>query len=191
LTSGRLARATACPQLRAISRATYSHTEAGELIATEVALANDAAAIVCVAEGEARTFRTHQSAPVHVLSHSVELANATPDFCERAGFLSLAVCWNLKPLIVWVCSGLCNRVGRRFEHTGRTPLCRLWAICTRSRRSRGPGVQLLGPATDLRPHYDSARVFIGPMRFGASIPIKIIEATAAGLPTAGTRLMAH
>ena len=29
------------------------------------------------------------------------------------------------------------------------------------------------------------------MRFGASIPIKIIEATAAGLPTAGTRLMAH
>ena len=57
----------------AIDGHAYSHTEAGELIATEVALANDAAAIVCVAEGEARTFRTHQSAPVHVLSHSVEL----------------------------------------------------------------------------------------------------------------------
>jgi len=170
----------------------YSHTEAGELIATEVALANDADAIVCVAEGEARTFRTHQSAPVHVLSHSVELANATPDFCERAGFLF---------------------IGRLLERETPNWLGLQWFIqqcwpAVRASRPdaalsvvghlhpdhavlEAPGVRLLGPATDLRPHYDKARVFIGAVRFGAGIPIKIIEATAAGLPTAGTRLMAH
>jgi glycosyltransferase involved in cell wall biosynthesis len=53
------------------------------------------------------------------------------------------------------------------------------------------GVRLCYSVTDLRPLYDIARVFLAPIRFAAGIPIKILEATAAGLPTAGTLLMAR
>ena len=55
----------------------------------------------------------------------------------------------------------------------------------------GPGIHLLGPVADLKPLYASARVFVAPIRFAAGVPIKVLEATAASLPTAGTRLMAR
>jgi glycosyltransferase involved in cell wall biosynthesis len=53
------------------------------------------------------------------------------------------------------------------------------------------GVRLVGPVADLRPLYDAARVFVAPVHFAAGVPIKILEATAAGLPTAATSLMAR
>ena len=55
----------------------------------------------------------------------------------------------------------------------------------------GPGINLLGPVEDLTPLYDSCRVFVSPVLYAAGVPIKIIEATAAGLPTAASRLMAR
>jgi SAM-dependent methyltransferase len=53
-----------------------------------------------------------------------------------------------------------------------------------------PGVRLLGQVEDLRPLYDRARLFVSPIRFSAGIPIKVLEAAAAGLPVVGTELMA-
>jgi O-antigen biosynthesis protein len=176
----------------AIDGRTYSVAEAEALIGAEIAVAEGADAIVCVNESEADTFRTRQSAPVYVLSHSVEPADVAPSFRERAGFLF---------------------IGRLLEREAPNWLGLRWFIreCWPAIRAsqpkavlsvvghlhpdhadlEAPGVRLLGPARDLRPHYDAARVFIAPIRFGAGIPIKILEATAAGLPTAGTRLMAH
>jgi glycosyltransferase involved in cell wall biosynthesis len=46
-----------------------------------------------------------------------------------------------------------------------------------------PGVQFLGPVADLGPVYDSARVFVAPIQFAAGVPIKMLEAIGAGLPT--------
>src|SRR5262249_51574130 len=127
-----------------------------------------------------------------VLSHSVKLADVTPHFSERVGFLFvgrllerespnwLGIQWFVRecwPVIrAYRADAVLSVVGHL--HHDHADL-------------EAPGVSLLGPATDLRPHYDSARVFISPVRFGAGIPIKILEATAAGLPTAGTRLMAR
>lgn len=54
-----------------------------------------------------------------------------------------------------------------------------------------PGVRLLGPVADLQPAYDAARVFIAPVHFAAGVPLKVIEAGAAGLPVVGTELMAR
>ena len=53
------------------------------------------------------------------------------------------------------------------------------------------GVRLVGPVADLHPLYDAARVFVAPVQFAAGLPITILEATAAGLPTAATSLMAR
>jgi glycosyltransferase involved in cell wall biosynthesis len=55
----------------------------------------------------------------------------------------------------------------------------------------GPGVRLLGAVADLGPIYDAARVFVAPVHFAAGVPLKVIEAGAAGLPVVGTHLMAE
>ena len=49
----------------------------------------------------------------------------------------------------------------------------------------GPSVVALGLVDDLRPHYDSHRIFVAPTRFGAGIPLKVHHAAAAGLESGG------
>lgn len=52
-----------------------------------------------------------------------------------------------------------------------------------------PNVDLLGPVTDLAPLYARHRVFVAPTRYGAGIPVKVLEATSYGLPVACTDLL--
>ena len=42
-----------------------------------------------------------------------------------------------------------------------------------------PAVEVVGSVDDLSPYYERARILVGPTRFGAGIPIKILEAAAA------------
>jgi glycosyltransferase involved in cell wall biosynthesis len=51
------------------------------------------------------------------------------------------------------------------------------------------GYEVTRPVVDLLPAYDAAMLFIAPTRYAAGIPIKIIEASAAGLPVVATRLL--
>jgi SAM-dependent methyltransferase len=53
-----------------------------------------------------------------------------------------------------------------------------------------PGVQLLGQVKDLQSLYNRARVFVAPLQFASGIPIKVLDAAAAGLPIVATNLMA-
>lgn len=52
-----------------------------------------------------------------------------------------------------------------------------------------PFVKLLGALPSLEYCYDSSRVFVAPIRFGAGISIKVIEAAANGIPTVITPLL--
>jgi glycosyltransferase involved in cell wall biosynthesis len=52
------------------------------------------------------------------------------------------------------------------------------------------GINIAGPVDDLTPFYNAARVFVAPIRFAAGVPTKIVEASAVGLPTVATTLMA-
>jgi GT2 family glycosyltransferase/glycosyltransferase involved in cell wall biosynthesis len=54
-----------------------------------------------------------------------------------------------------------------------------------------PHIKLHGSVTDLRPLYDSSRVFIAPTRFAAGTPYKIYEAAGHGLPCVATDLLAR
>jgi glycosyltransferase involved in cell wall biosynthesis len=166
--------------------------EAEDMIAEEVALATEADAIVCVSDLEADVFRARLGTPVHVLSHPTEPRRDASGFTGRDGFLF---------------------VGRLLEHDSPNWrglswfLCEVWPLIRAQLPSatlviaghlhtdhddlEGPGVRLIGAVEDLQPLYDSARVFLAPIRFAAGVPIKILEATAAGLPTAATPLMAR
>jgi len=48
-----------------------------------------------------------------------------------------------------------------------------------------------GDLKDLRELYESRRVFVAPIRFGAGIMLKIVEAMAAGLPCVVSAIGAH
>jgi GT2 family glycosyltransferase/glycosyltransferase involved in cell wall biosynthesis len=158
----------------------------------EVELTEGSSAIACVNEAEAEFFRARKAAPVYVLGHPAEVRLGTPGFADRKGFLFVGrllerdspnwqdlawfarECW---PLIrVSIPDAVLTVAGNL--HPDHAEL-------------EGAGICLLGAVDDLRPLYDTVRVFVAPVRFAAGIPIKIIEATASGLPTAGTRLMAR
>jgi GT2 family glycosyltransferase len=164
------------------------------LISTEVHLAAGTDAVICVTQAEADVFRSRMPAttPIYTLSHPTVLAPDAPGFSQRSGFLF---------------------VGRLLEHetpnwTGLSWFIReCWPLVRRALPDatlsvaghlhpvhvelKAPGVNLYGPVADLRPLYDAARIFLAPIRYSAGIPLKILDATAAGVPVAGTRLMAH
>jgi len=52
------------------------------------------------------------------------------------------------------------------------------------------GADVLGRVADLSTLYDRHRVFVAPHRFAAGIPYKIIEASAFGLPSVASSLLA-
>jgi glycosyltransferase involved in cell wall biosynthesis len=52
-----------------------------------------------------------------------------------------------------------------------------------------PGVEIVGRVKNLAPWYEQTRLFVAPTRFAAGIPLKIVEASAYGLPTIMTPLL--
>jgi GT2 family glycosyltransferase len=53
------------------------------------------------------------------------------------------------------------------------------------------GITFAGFAKDLLPHFEKARVFVAPMRYGAGVKGKIIEAMSYGLPVVTTSIGAE
>ncbi|HUD60146.1 MAG TPA: Hint domain-containing protein [Acetobacteraceae bacterium] len=56
------------------------------------------------------------------------------------------------------------------------------------RRGALPGLELVGPVERLDKVYDSARLTVAPLRYGAGIKAKVIESLAAGVPCVGTNI---
>ena len=150
--------------------------------------------VTCVTEAECAMFRHHLAPglPLYRLAHAAGEAAAAPGFAPRRGFLFIGrllereapnwrgLSWFLRECWPLVRQALPDAeltvVGQL--HADHAALAKL-------------GVRLLGPVEDLQPLYDAARVFLAPVQFAAGVPIKIVEATAAGLPTACTTLMAR
>ena len=54
-----------------------------------------------------------------------------------------------------------------------------------------PRVRMVGSAADLAPLFDAHRVLVAPTRFGAGVPVKVLDAAASGIPVAATALLAQ
>ena len=59
------------------------------------------------------------------------------------------------------------------------------------RRLAGPGVEVVGPVDDLRPHLAAAAVVVVPLRIGGGTRLKIVEAMAMGKAIVSTSLGAE
>jgi glycosyltransferase involved in cell wall biosynthesis len=60
-----------------------------------------------------------------------------------------------------------------------------------SRFAGHPSIKILGPAGDLTPFYNAARVFVAPTRFAAGTPYKLYETASHGLPCVAGDLLAR
>ncbi|MGH2872768.1 MAG: glycosyltransferase family 4 protein, partial [Solirubrobacteraceae bacterium] len=56
------------------------------------------------------------------------------------------------------------------------------------RAHAGPGVTIVGPVDDLRPHMSAAAVVVVPLRLGSGTRLKILEAWAMARPVVSTAL---
>ena len=56
---------------------------------------------------------------------------------------------------------------------------------------KSPTVHVLGAQEDLRPLYETARVFVVPTRYAAGLPFKAYEAAAFGLPLVVSEIIAQ
>lgn len=54
-----------------------------------------------------------------------------------------------------------------------------------------PGVTVAGHVAEIAPYYDQARLMVAPLRFGAGIKGKVLDAMAHGLPVVGNEIAAE
>ena len=73
----------------------------------------------------------------------------------------------------------------RLEIVGRDPTPELRAIA-----ARAPATTVTGFVDDVRPHLEAASVFAAPLRFGAGIQNKVLEAMAMSVPSVTSTLAA-
>jgi GT2 family glycosyltransferase len=166
--------------------------EVDRILNGEIGLAERADAIICVTEAEAKAFQERHLTPVYVLGHSTEPRFDAPGFEGRRGFLFVGrlleqqapnwrgLKWFIREVWPLIRSKLPDAILIVAGH--------LHPDCS---ELEALGVRFVGLVADLRPLYDAARVFVAPVQFAARVPIEILEATAAGLPTAATSLMAR
>ena len=164
-----------------------SYTKA---IDDEVAIGKYADAITCVSVAESFEFSKRLPATVSVLNHSISATENIAPFQDRNGFLfvgrlleanapnRLGLAWFVKHVWPLIRQTIPNATLQVVGHI--TPV---------HSDIISEGVVVRGAVADLSEVYSQARVFIAPIQFAAGIPIKIIEAAAAGLPVVGTTLM--
>lgn len=161
----------------------------------EATIAADADAIVCISEQEAEFFRSRTTAPVVV--NPPLLSASSPSgagFDERdamvfvAGWGAGADSPNADGLI-WFVREVLGRVRARLEHatlvvTGANPPANV-------RRLASDAVRLVGSVEDLGELYGRARLVVVPLRYGAGVKLKTVEALQHGVPVVATSVGAE
>jgi glycosyltransferase involved in cell wall biosynthesis len=150
-------------------------------------------AIATVSEAERRVIAEHVARPVVVLSLPATVVAAPRTPGERSGALFVG---SLSPAdspngdgLRWLLREAWPRLAggaERLTVIGRGGEAGGWAGPL-----AGPGVRLLGSVADLAPHYAGARCFVAPLRYGAGIPLKVVDAVRHGVPVIATPLVAE
>ena len=167
--------------------------EKKRIISGELALSDDASAVITVSEAEAELFREHGRDQVVVLGHGLEPAPDPAPFDSRRGLLFVGALKdehspNVDSLLWFVCNAL-PLIERDIPEVellvaGIAAAPSLVSI----ERSN---IHMKGRLESLDAVYRDCRVFIAPTRFAAGIPHKVHEAAANGVPAVVTPLLAR
>jgi O-antigen biosynthesis protein len=162
------------------------------LAAVEVMAARRADIVVTHSPAEAELLRREIGfGKVHVVPFAVPSRRQRRPFTERQGIAILSnfehapnpdavhyLARDILPL-VWATDPtlICKIVGHGW-HTGRLP-------------ALDPRIEMIGEVADLDDVFDTVRLTVAPLRFGAGIKGKVLDSFAAGLPCVMTPIAAE
>ena len=169
-----------------------------ESVRKELTLLDSADSIILVSDGEVRTVQEERRAfglpelpNIHVIGHGIEPVPRTPPFEGREDILFVGAFHGEdtpnEDAMLYFIDEVLPRVREQLD-------CRLLIAGPNppvSLRERdGDTVKVLGFVEDIRPLYESAKVFVIPHRFAGGIAWKLSETMAMGLPSVCTPLIA-
>ncbi len=163
-----------------------------QMIRTEVNLAANADVVITVSEKERQLFLKFGVASSQVLGHVVDVKQTPASFEERKDILFVggilghptpnedAVLYFVKEILPLVRA----KLNCELFVVGENKVQALWDLAS-------DHVHITGRVDDLTPYYNKCRLFIVPTRYSAGIPLKLIEASAHGLPAVVTPITAE
>lgn len=169
--------------------------ELTQMRALEAEIARNADAIVCISEDEAGLFRPHTTRPVLVNPPQLVGAAQTPPALGARAGVGFVAGWaagasspNAEAL-TWFVREVLGRVLARVPDahvlvSGASPPRNV-------ERLAGPAVVLCGAVADLSELYARLRVAVVPIRYGAGVKLKAIEALQHGVPVVATTVGAE
>jgi O-antigen biosynthesis protein len=166
--------------------------EADAMIAQELKLAENTERILTVSPQEKQQFVQRGFAQAMTLNHAVTIEFLENGFEERSDILFVACVRPNEPnedALIWFLTEVWPLVRKQDPKLELHLVGEMESNVVRSLTD--DFVVIHGVVGDLRPFYESARVFITPTRFSGGIPLKIVETAAWGLPVVATSQVAN
>ena len=176
-----------------LDRVEFTQAQIDQIVQIEIALARSADYVLTVSNSEFIRFAALGSHNIFKLSHVVKCAVEVAGFEQRQGIISLgplidvnapnfdAAKWFVDEVMRYMPGQLIDagvEFGGLIDRTLESMLAR-------------PGFRCVGLVQDAASFYAKARVFVAAQRFGAGIPLKVVEAAAAGVPCVVSGLVAE
>jgi glycosyltransferase involved in cell wall biosynthesis len=167
-------------------------TDEQALVAAELALTRGCSAVLVVNTIERELFAAAGVSSVCVVGHSSAASTTSNGFERRRTILFVGAFGADSPNDDAV-RFLCREILPALRTAGcDAPIVIAGARIPDAVKEFGDAtISCLSDVDDLTPLYDEARVFVAPTRYGAGIPLKVIDAVAHGLPVVATTLIAR
>jgi hypothetical protein len=177
----------------ALSRTPMTPFQSRRLLRKELLPTGIAHAIVAVSPSEQRLIREVTGRMPSLVSLGAELAPTAAPFAQRRGLLFLGALWDdsapnadsVRFFIDRVMPIIAQRIDVCLRIAGSGSDRAAWL-----RSIAGPRIEIEGPVANLAGLFDRARVFVAPTRYGAGIPLKVVDAARHGVPVVATGLIA-
>jgi glycosyltransferase involved in cell wall biosynthesis len=168
-----------------------SEAEKDQLINAEVSLVKAANIVTTVSELEKSQFLKYGTSSVHILGHIIEPHPTPAPFEERKDILFIgSILFDPSPngdAVRYFASQIFPLIRQSvdcdFYIVGTNRVKAIWNL-------ESEHVHVVGKVEELLPYYNRSRLFVVPTRYSAGIPLKLLEATAHGLPAVVTPLTA-
>jgi len=178
---------------RALNGTPMTQVQSERLLRKELQPTEVAHAIVSVSPSEQRLIEEVTGRKPALISLAAEPSPTAAPFAPRRDLLFLGALWDdsapnadsVRFFIDRVMPIIARRsdVGLRVAGSGSDRADWL-------RSMAGPRIGIEGPVANLAGLFDRVRVFVAPTRYGAGIPLKVVDAARHGVPVVATGLIA-
>jgi GT2 family glycosyltransferase len=163
------------------------------MVKAEIDIAKNADMVLCVSKLEQEIFETSGFSKSLVLSSSLKVNPGNTAFNKRKDLLFVGAVYNddtpNSDSLIWFLKNIFPNIepnlpnDSEFKIAGIMRLEKIKVLATSK-------VNIMGRVENLSSIYDNAKIFVAPTRFAAGIPLKILEASAYGVPVVTTSLLA-